>query len=41
MTSLDALLAMQTEGKIRHLALSNVNTREIEQAFARTVTRLW
>jgi pyridoxine 4-dehydrogenase len=34
--SLDALLAMQAEGKIRHLALSNVNAREIEQALART-----
>jgi pyridoxine 4-dehydrogenase len=36
MESLDALLAMQAEGKIRHLALSNVNAREIEQALART-----
>jgi aryl-alcohol dehydrogenase-like predicted oxidoreductase len=36
MESLDALLAMQSEGKIRHLALSNVNSREIEQALART-----
>ena len=36
MESLDALLAMQAEGKIRHLALSNVNVREIEQALART-----
>jgi len=34
--SLDALLAMQAEGKIRHIALSNVNVREIEQALART-----
>jgi len=34
--SLDALLAMQTEGKIRHLALSNVSVRELEQALART-----
>ena len=34
--SLDALLALQAEGKIRHLALSNVNAREIEQALART-----
>jgi aryl-alcohol dehydrogenase-like predicted oxidoreductase len=34
--SLDALLAMQSEGKIRHLALSNVNARELEQALART-----
>ena len=36
MESLDALLAMQAEGKIRHLALSNVNARELEQALART-----
>jgi pyridoxine 4-dehydrogenase len=36
MESLDALLALQAEGKIRHLALSNVNTRELEQALART-----
>jgi aryl-alcohol dehydrogenase-like predicted oxidoreductase len=36
MESLDALLAMQAEGKIRHLALSNVGVREIEQARART-----
>ncbi|HWA78197.1 MAG TPA: aldo/keto reductase [Polyangiaceae bacterium] len=34
--SLDALLALQAEGKIRHLALSNVNAREVEQALART-----
>src|SRR5882672_2086094 len=34
--SLDALLTMQAEGKIRHLALSNVNVRELEQALART-----
>jgi aryl-alcohol dehydrogenase-like predicted oxidoreductase len=34
--SLDALVAMQAEGKIRHLALSNVSAREIEQALART-----
>jgi pyridoxine 4-dehydrogenase len=34
--SLDALVAMQAEGKIRHLALSNVNARELEQALART-----
>jgi aryl-alcohol dehydrogenase-like predicted oxidoreductase len=34
--SLDALLAMQAEGKIRHLALSNVGVRELEQALART-----
>jgi len=36
MESLDTLLAMQAEGKIRHLALSNVNVRELEQALART-----
>jgi aryl-alcohol dehydrogenase-like predicted oxidoreductase len=34
--SLDALLAMQTEGKIRHLALSNVDARQVEEALART-----
>ena len=34
--SLDALVAMQAEGKIRHLALSNVSAREVEQALART-----
>jgi pyridoxine 4-dehydrogenase len=34
--SLDALLAMQAEGKIRHLALSNVNVRELELALSRT-----
>ena len=34
--SLDALRAMQSEGKIRHLALSNVGVREIEQALGRT-----
>jgi pyridoxine 4-dehydrogenase len=36
MESLDALLAMQAEGKIRHLGLSNVNAREVEQVLART-----
>jgi pyridoxine 4-dehydrogenase len=36
MESLDAILAMQGEGKIRHIALSNVGIREIEQARART-----
>src|SRR6478672_1814705 len=36
MESLDALIAMQAEGKIRHLALSNVNARELDQALART-----
>jgi aryl-alcohol dehydrogenase-like predicted oxidoreductase len=34
--SLDALIALQAEGKIRHLALSNVNAGELEQALART-----
>jgi aryl-alcohol dehydrogenase-like predicted oxidoreductase len=34
--SLDALLALQAEGKIRHLALSNVNAREVEAVLART-----
>lgn len=34
--SLDALRALQSEGKIRHLALSNVGAREIEAALART-----
>jgi pyridoxine 4-dehydrogenase len=36
MESLDALLAMQAEGKIRHLALSNVNSQQVEEALART-----
>ena len=36
MESLDALLAMQAEGKIRHLAVSNVNVRELEQVLGRT-----
>ena len=36
MESLDALLAMQAEGKIRHLALSSVNAKQIEAALART-----
>jgi aryl-alcohol dehydrogenase-like predicted oxidoreductase len=34
--SLDALLALQSEGKIRHLALSCVAVPEIEAALART-----
>jgi aryl-alcohol dehydrogenase-like predicted oxidoreductase len=34
--ALDALIAMKNEGKIRHLALSNVNAQQIEQALART-----
>ena len=36
MESLDALVAMQAEGKIRHLALSNVNARQVDEALART-----
>jgi aryl-alcohol dehydrogenase-like predicted oxidoreductase len=36
MESLDALLAMQAEGKIRHLALSCVNVAQIEAVLART-----
>lgn len=36
MESLDVLVALQAEGKIRHLALSNVGARELEQALART-----
>jgi aryl-alcohol dehydrogenase-like predicted oxidoreductase len=36
MESLDALIAMQAEGKIRHLALSNVNAVQVEEALART-----
>jgi pyridoxine 4-dehydrogenase len=34
--SLDALIALQAEGKIRHLALSNVNARELEQGLAKS-----
>ena len=34
--SLDALLTMRTEGKIRHIGLSNVNANDINQALART-----
>jgi len=34
--SLDALIALKQEGKIRHLALSNVARPEIEAALART-----
>jgi pyridoxine 4-dehydrogenase len=34
--SLDSLLAMRAEGKVRHLALSNVNARDVEQALTRT-----
>jgi len=36
MESLDALLAMQAEGKIRHLALSCVDARQLEAVLART-----
>src|SRR4051812_36924818 len=36
MESLDALMAMQAEGKIRHLALSCVDVQQIEAALART-----
>jgi len=36
MESLDVLIGMRAEGKIRHLALSNVNAREVEQALERT-----
>ena len=34
--SLDAMIALRAEGKIRHLALSNVNAQQIEEALART-----
>jgi aryl-alcohol dehydrogenase-like predicted oxidoreductase len=34
--SLDTLLALQGEGKIRHLGLSNVSAAELEQALVRT-----
>ena len=34
--SLDALIALQREGKIRHLALSNVDATQVELALART-----
>ncbi|HXX68291.1 MAG TPA: aldo/keto reductase [Polyangiaceae bacterium] len=34
--SLDAMIALKREGKIRHLGLSNVGTAEIELALART-----
>jgi pyridoxine 4-dehydrogenase len=34
--SLDAMIALKKEGKIRHLALSNVGTAELEFALART-----
>jgi aryl-alcohol dehydrogenase-like predicted oxidoreductase len=34
--SLDAMIALQREGKIRHLALSNVSLAELQQALQRT-----
>jgi aryl-alcohol dehydrogenase-like predicted oxidoreductase len=34
--SLDAMIALQQEGKIRHLALSNVNATQLAEARART-----
>lgn len=34
--SLDAMIALKNEGKIRHLALSNVGVAELEVALART-----
>jgi aryl-alcohol dehydrogenase-like predicted oxidoreductase len=34
--ALDALIALQKEGKIRHLALSNVDAKQVEAALART-----
>jgi pyridoxine 4-dehydrogenase len=34
--SLDALLALRAEGKVRHIGLSNVGVAEIEAALART-----
>ena len=34
--SLDAMIALKNEGKIRHLALSNVGLKELEIALART-----
>lgn len=34
--SLDALIALQAEGKIRHLALSCVDAKQVEAALART-----
>jgi aryl-alcohol dehydrogenase-like predicted oxidoreductase len=36
MESVDALLAMQAEGKIRHLALSCVDAKQVEAVLART-----
>src|SRR5690349_6605903 len=34
--SLDAMIAMQREGKLRHIALSNVNVEQLEYALTRT-----
>src|SRR5687768_16890027 len=34
--ALDAMIAMQREGKIRHIALSNVNVEQLELALTRT-----
>ncbi|MFT3775972.1 MAG: aldo/keto reductase [Minicystis sp.] len=34
--ALDAMIALQREGKIRHLALSNVSATQVEQALERT-----
>jgi aryl-alcohol dehydrogenase-like predicted oxidoreductase len=34
--ALDAMIALQREGKIRHLALSNVNVEQLELALTRT-----
>jgi pyridoxine 4-dehydrogenase len=34
--ALDAMIALQQEGKIRHLALSNVNALQLEHALTRT-----
>jgi pyridoxine 4-dehydrogenase len=34
--SLDAMIALQKEGNIRHLALSNVSSARVEEALART-----
>ena len=36
MESLDVLVRLRDEGKLRHIGLSNVNARELEQARART-----
>jgi pyridoxine 4-dehydrogenase len=36
MESLEALVAMQAEGKIRHIALSNVDAGQVEAVLART-----